>query len=143
MDTSVIGGCCDEEFCEESRGLLQMAREGKATLLISDILVDELELAPAQVQAEFAAIPADSLEALFSSEESERLRDAYLEACVLGPARSNDAHHVALATIARADLMISWNFKHILHFEKIRGFNAVNLLEGYAAIEIHSPKEII
>lgn len=143
VDTSVIGGCCDEEFSEESRVLMQMAREGKVTVLISDILVDELELAPAQVQAEFAALPPDSLEPLSSSEETEQLRDAYLEAEVLGLDHANDAHHVALATVARADLIVSWNFKHIVHLEKIRGFNAVNLREGFVPIEIRSPKEVV
>ena len=77
------------------------------------------------------------------SPESELLRDRYLAAGVVGPASVDDAHHVALATIAHADLIVSWNFKHIVHFEKIRGFNAVNLREGYQTIEIHSPKEVV
>ena len=45
--------------------------------------------------------------------------------------------------IAHADLIVSWNFRHIVHFDKIRGFNAVNLQEGYPLIDIRSPKEVI
>jgi len=139
VDTSVVGGCCDDEFSEDSRALLEMAHRGDVILLISNILADELELAPTEVQAEFAALPPDNLEPLFSSEETERLRDAYLGANVLSSDRANNAHHVALATVARADLILSWNFKHIVHLERIRRFNAVNLREGYAPIEIRSP----
>ena len=75
--------------------------------------------------------------------ESEQLRDAYLAAGVVGPAAMNDAHHVALATVARADLIVSWNFRHIVHVEKIRRFNAVNLMEGYVTIDIRSPREVV
>jgi predicted nucleic acid-binding protein len=143
VDTSVIGGCLDEEFVDESRALLQMAREGLVKLLVSDVLADELELAPKDVQDIFGALPQDCLEAVFRSEETERLRDGYLAAKVVNSASVNDAHHVALATIGGADMIVSWNFKHIVHFEKIRGFNAVNLREGYTSIEIRSPREVV
>jgi hypothetical protein len=71
------------------------------------------------------------------------LRDAYLAAGVVGAASENDAHHVALAAVARADLIVSWNFKHIVHVDKIRRFNAVNLIEGYGMIDIRSPLEVV
>lgn len=143
VDTSVIGGCLDEEFAEESKALLQMVTDGKIRLIVSDILVDELDQAPQEVQKKFGALPPKQLEAVKQSKETERLRDLYLEAEVVGQARKNDAHHVALATVAQADMIVSWNFKHIVHFEKIRGFNAVNLREGYLPIDIRSPKEVV
>lgn len=143
VDTSVIGGCLDEEFAEESEALLQMVTDGKIRLIVSDILVDELDQAPQEVQKKFGVLPPKQLEAVRQFKETERLRDLYLDAEVVGQARKNDAHHVALATVARADMIVSWNFKHIVHFEKIRGFNAVNLREGYLPIDIRSPKEVI
>jgi hypothetical protein len=76
-------------------------------------------------------------------EESRRLRDEYVRAKILSAKSENDAHHVAIATLARADLIVSWNFKLIVHIEKIRGFNAVNLREGHGLIEIRSPREVI
>ena len=142
-DTSVIGGCFDRDFQQESRTLLQMAKDGKLILLVSDILALELERAPRKVAEEFVSLPPECLEAVSNLEEAERLRDLYLEAEVVGRARKMDAHHVALATVARADMIVSWNFKHIVHYEKIRGFNAVNIREGYPAIEIRTPKEVI
>lgn len=61
----------------------------------------------------------------------------------MGPASLLDAHHVAIATVARADMIVSWNFQHIVHHEKMAGFNAVNLREGYPTLRIFSPLEVV
>ena len=143
VDTSVIGGCCDEEFAEASCRLIEMVKRGEIALLISALLAEELEDAPPDVKAILDDLPRHSLEFVNESAESRRLRDCYLAAKVVGPAHATDAHHVALATVSRADFIVSWNFKHIVHFDKIRGFNAVNLREGYAALAIYSPLEVV
>jgi hypothetical protein len=77
------------------------------------------------------------------SEEIERLRDAYLQAGVLGPASVGDAEHIASASIAGAELVVSWNFKHIVLYEKIAGFEAVNILHGHRSVRIYSPKVVV
>lgn len=77
------------------------------------------------------------------SPESERMRDLYIQARVVGAKSKDDAHHVAIATVAQADMIVSWNFRHIVHFDKIIGFNSVNLREGYSTIEIRSPREVV
>jgi predicted nucleic acid-binding protein len=143
IDTSVLGGCIDEEFAEESRSLIEMARFGKLILLVSDLLLDELSRAPSEVQSLFTTLPAASTELLETSEESLQLRDAYLAANVVGPSAESDAQHVAIATLAKADVIVSWNFKHIVHVDKIRLFNAVNLAHGYRLIDIRSPLEVV
>jgi hypothetical protein len=143
VDTSVIGGSLDEEFAEESLALLEMAERGEATLLVSDVLLEELGGAPADVRALLDRLGSVSTELLEASEEAIRLRDAYLAAGVVGPAAERDAQHVAIATVAQADLIVSWNFKHPVHVDKIRGFNAVNLAQGYRLIDIRSPVEVV
>jgi hypothetical protein len=80
---------------------------------------------------------------VFSSREVDELRDAYLQAGVVGPASLVDAEHIAYASVAEVDLIVSWNFKHIVHFEKIRGYHGVNLAKGYNPIPIHSPREVV
>ncbi len=50
--------------------------------------------------------------------------------------------HIALATVADADIVVSWNFRHIVRFDKIRAFNAVNMEAGYKALAIHSSREV-
>ena len=71
------------------------------------------------------------------------LRDAYLKAGILGETSDADALHVAAATVLNCDIVLSWNFKHIVHFEKIQGFNAVNRMNNYKAIDIYSPPEVV
>jgi hypothetical protein len=143
VDTSVIGGCFDEEFAKGSRAVIQAAREGRFVLLLSDLLGDELRGAAPEKQAFLEALPPDAFEAVLRNDETARLRDAYLLAGVVGPRHTVDAHHIALATVWHADLVLSWNFKHIVHLDKIRMFNAVNLREGYGAVEIRSPREVM
>jgi len=143
IDTSVIGGCLDEEFAEPSRALLDMARHGEAVLLVSDVLADELVEAPRSVQEVFDALPDESLERIAAADQEQALQQQYLEAGVVTEKAENDALHVAIATVAHADMIVSWNFKHIVNFQRMRGYNAVNLREGYSPIEIHSPWEVI
>ena len=143
IDTSVVGGCLDEEFAQPSRALLDMVRTAKVTLLISDVLLEELARAPDKVRSLLESLPTECTELLTLSADAATLRDAYLAAGVVGPAAERDAEHVAIATVAKADVIVSWNFKHIVHLEKIRLFNAVNLTHGYAMIDIRSPLEVV
>ncbi len=143
VDTSVAGGCFEQEFAKESRALFEMAEIGSACLVISDLLVVELLKAPPHVRETVVSLPQENVDRVAISTETERLRDCYLEAHVVGPGTSHDAHHVAIATVYDADMIVSWNFRHIVHYEKIRQFNAVNLREGYGTIEIYSPKEVV
>jgi len=143
VETSVFGGCRDEEFKRESRELFKEIREGKFILVISVTTLDELARAPVEVRRVLEELPRAGLEMIEWSAEVEQLRDAYLAAGVVGPSGRSDAEHIAFATVAGVDLIVSWNFKHIVHFKKIRGYHAVNLLEGYPAIPIYSPREVI
>lgn len=143
VDTSVLGGCLDDEFREDSLALLEMARRGDALLLISSHLADELVDAPEEVKVVFAALPEECLERVNVSGEALELQEAYLAAGILAPTSADDALHVAIATVARADLIVSWNFRHIVHFDRIRRFNAINLFHGYPAVDIRSAKEVV
>lgn len=143
IDTSVVGGCFDRAFAEVSRAFFARARAGEIILLTSELMIQELAEAPAEVQGVVDTVARESIEEVSITEEAETLRDKYLEAGVVGPSSAADALHVALATALRADAIVSWNFRHIVHFEKIRGFNAVNLREGYAPLEIRSPREMV
>lgn len=143
VDTSVIGGCLDSEFLLESRALVEMARRGELTLLLSDLLFQELEDAPVEVMAVVDGLPPDGYVLVGTTDEAEFLQERYLDAGILGASCQDDALHVAIATVARADLIVSWNFKHIVQVDKIRRFCAVNLVHGYQAIDIRSPKEVV
>ena len=72
-----------------------------------------------------------------------QLQQKYLEAGIVTAKSTEDALHVAIASVSGCDLIVSWNFKHIVHFDKIPKYNAVNVLNGYGQIGIYSPLEVI
>ena len=142
-DTSVFGGCFDPGFEAESRKFFDDVRQGRFTIVISDVTVEELQPAPEEVRQVLAKLPPEHVELVEGSDETEALRQAYLEAGIVGMASANDAAHIAAATTAEADIVVSWNFKHIVHFEKIAGYEGVNTLRGFRSPRIYSPKEVV
>jgi predicted nucleic acid-binding protein len=142
IDTSVIGGCFDEEFEIESLRFFDMVERGLIKILISPILMDELMEAPSKVQEKLGNIHLDRIELLELTDEAIELRDLYIKNGILSKKWIDDATHVALATINRADAIVSWNFRHIVRLDKIKMFNQINLLFGYGILTIISPKEV-
>jgi len=141
-DTSVFGGVFDEEFEDPSKAFFGLVRSGRFSLLISDVTRQEIAGAPAAVQAHFEQMLA-FVRLVPIDERVLILRDAYVNAGILTAQWVDDAAHVAAATVAEADLIVSWNFRHIVHFDKIRLYNAVNAMEGYRPLDIRSPMEVI
>ena len=142
VDTSVIGGANDEEFAEASRRFFDLVRNRAFILLISQLVLDELQPAPTVVKQVLEAIPNECIERVEANEDIEILANAYVGAGVLAENSWTDAIHVATATVARADLVLSWNFKHMVNYQRIQKFNGVNLANGYGLIDIRSPLEI-
>ena len=141
-DTSVIGGCEDEEFREPSRQLIDRFARGKMTLVLSDLTLRELEAAPAQVREILGVVPPQHTEVIDLSEEAERLSEMYIERGVLSSKMLADALHIAAATLAGVDVLVSWNFKHVVNLHRIQAYNEVNRDMGYEALDIRTPREI-
>jgi predicted nucleic acid-binding protein len=142
IDTSVVGGCFDEEFKEHSTKLFDEFVSRKKILMISDILLFELEQAPPGVKAILPIVPSDSIEYVFLTEESIFLANIYLKEGAVVENSPSDARHIAIATVERADVLVSWNFKHIVNLNRIHLINSVNVKLGYPLLEIRSPMEV-
>lgn len=142
-DTSVIGGCLDEEFSSFSRRLFQRFAAGKDVLVISDLTRLELERAADLVRAVIDELPAAVIEEVRLTPEASELAEQYLAAKVIGPGSLLDAQHIATATVHRVDVLVSWNFKHIVNINRIHGYNSVNLRLDYPLLEIRTPREVI
>jgi hypothetical protein len=143
FDTSVFGGVYDHEFEEGSIQLFEKVKLGQIICLYSDLTEAELSVAPEQVKLFFENLPKEHLEKLVVSDDAVELANKYLNENVVGETSFDDCIHIALATIQRADILVSWNFKHIVNAYRIRGYNSVNLKSGYRTLEIRSPKDII
>ena len=143
VDTSVFGGCFDDEFQKESKKLFDEIRGGRFILIASSAILQELSKAPDNIKNLIASVPGEYLETPETTQEVRNLRDAYLAAKIVGKQSIVDAEHIAAASVFGADLIVSWNFKHIVHFDKIPRFQGVNLTLGYRPIPIYSPKEVV
>ena len=141
-DASVFGGVFDKEFDQASRTFFDQVREGKFRLVTSAIVQAEIENAPSQVKKLFDEM-LEFAEIVNVTESATRLAKAYLDARIVTPKWETDALHVAVATVSTCSLIVSWNFTHIVHFDKIGRYNAVNTLNGQTTIAIHSPQEVI
>ncbi|MEZ4879547.1 MAG: hypothetical protein R2801_05210 [Chitinophagales bacterium] len=112
-------------------------------IMYSSVTEDELLNAPKQVRDLLETIPNNLKRRVELTEEVVKLADTYITENVVGKTSREDCFHIALATINKADVLVSWNFKHIVNILRIRGYNAVNLKLGYAQIDIRSPKDIV
>lgn len=142
-DTSVIGGCLDIEFEEGSNRLFEEFKSGNNILVISNLVVSELENAPQAVKEILNQVPTEYIEYLIFSEEANILAETYLSENVISKKSIVDARHIATATVSKSDVLVSWNFKHIVNLERIHGYNSVNLKLGYPMIEIRTPIEVL
>jgi predicted nucleic acid-binding protein len=142
-DTSVIGGCLDVEFEDASRALFDRFRAGHDRLVISDLTLLELEGAPQAVRDVLATVPLAHREDVELTRAAADLATRYLDADVVGASSRLDAQHIAVATLSRVDVLVSWNFKHIVHLDRINGYNTVNARQGHPPLDIRSPPEVL
>jgi predicted nucleic acid-binding protein len=142
LDTSVLGGAFDVEFEQDTKALLGLIRSGEMLAVISELTELELRGAPDEAQELLAELLDLGAEDVRLSAEAQEPANAYIAAGVVSLKYRADAVHIALATLAKVDVLVSWNFKHIVNFLRIRGFNGVNLMCGYGTLDIRSPKEV-
>ena len=142
VDTSVFGGFFDREFSEPSKVFFNEVKKQKFTLVTSAAVQAEIKPSPENVRKLFDEM-ITMADMAYVDSAALTLQDSYLKEGIVTANSSDDALHVALAKTAKCDLIVSWNFKHIVHFEKIPKYNAVNILQGYGKIGIFSLLEVI
>ena len=143
IDTSVVGGYFDEKFKEPTLKLFERLEKNEVIFVISDLLDLELISAPQKVREHLLKYSSDKFERVELTKEAVVLADSYIREKVVGKTSLEDCRHIALATIHKVDVLASWNFKHIVNLDRIKGYNSVNLRSGYAMIEIRSPKDLV
>ena len=142
VDTSVIGGCEDDEFRKSSRRLMERCHRGEITLVVSSVTERELAAAPKAVRDVIGAL-GDLPEVIdATTDEIRNLADGYVESGALSKGMRSDALHIAAATVAGVDVLASWNFRHMVNLWRIRRYGEVNRHMGYPPVEIRTPKEL-
>lgn len=143
IDTSVIGGCFDDEFSEWSNKLFEEFIAGTNIAVISDVTIAELDEAPKHIRDKILDIPKVSLEKIEIDNEIKGLAANYINYNAISKKYLDDATHIAAASINKVDILVSWNFKHIVNYRRINLYNSINLMFNYPIIDIRSPREVL
>ncbi|HSO84924.1 MAG TPA: hypothetical protein VLQ91_00120 [Draconibacterium sp.] len=143
LDTSVFGGYFDAEFEYITKKLFGQIKFRGIKIIYSELTKNELINAPKKVKDFIENLPEDTLDYIEITDEALELADKYILEKVVGITSREHCIYIALDTLNRANVLVSWNFKHIVNLARIRGYNSVNLKDGYPTIEIRSPKELI
>ena len=143
IDTSVVGGFFDEKFETDTKALFKRLENKEIIFVVSGLLFEELEKAPANVKYLLDNYNKYSLEKVLLTDEAKKLAQKYIDENVVGATCLDDCRHIAIATINNVNIVASWNFKHIVNLTRIQGYNSVNMKMGYKILEIRTPKELI
>lgn len=143
FDTSVFGGVFDKEFDGATLQLFERVKLGQLICVYSDLTESELADAPGKVRNYFKELPKENLDRVIVNDEILTLASKYVNEKVVGKTSFDDCVHIATATINKVDILVSWNFKHIVNVYRIRGYNSINIRSNYPILEIRSPKEIL
>jgi predicted nucleic acid-binding protein len=143
FDTSVFGGLFDVEFEEETTLLFERVELGQIKCIYSNLTETELTNAPEKVRDFFQNLKDEFKEKVLVTPDALQLAQTYVNENVVGETSLGDCIHIAAATLNNVDMLVSWNFKHIVNVYRIRGYNSINLRLGHGILEIHSPKEIV
>jgi hypothetical protein len=143
VDTSVVGGFYDKEFDIATKAFFRKVERGEITIVVSNLLEAELLGAPTHVRNHLDQYSAKHIEKVELTKEATDLADRYIADEVVGKTSKADCQQIAIATLNKVDVLVSWSFKHIVNLKRIRGYNSVNLKLGYSMLEIRTPKEII
>jgi hypothetical protein len=143
VDTSVFGGYFEIEFEEWTKPFIEKFIKGEYKLLYSQLTEIELKTAPEKVRNLVKSIPMEYIEFLPITDTADSLANKYVQENVVGKTSIEDCRHIAIATLSNADILASWNFKHIVNVTRIRGYNSVNYKYGHKILEIRTPREII
>ena len=142
IDTCVVGGVFDKEFDWQTEPFWDAVRNGEIVVIVSNVLEQELEGAPEHVKNLVKQLPESQVERIGSTPEAVALAERYIQENVVGQTSVIDCLHIALVTIAHADILVSWNFRHLVNWTRIQGYNSVNIKFGYPQIDIRTPYEV-
>ena len=144
VDSSVVSGMFDKnDHPERVKPFWDAVFDGKIRVILSDVLEGEIKDSPQHVRDFYESIPKSQIERITTTDESNKLANRYITEGVVGDTNLNDCRHVAIASIAGVDVLVSFNCKHIVRLNRIRQYNALNMLQGYSQIEIRTPDEVI
>jgi len=147
LETTLFNFYFDEDRGFAHADTVQLFKEiaaGKYEAFTSRFVVDELNDAPeAKRDKMLNLILEHDIPILENTDEAVRIADLYIEAKIIPHKYRTDGLHIAIATVNDLDMIISMNFQHIVKRKTKIGTGNINALNGYRAMEIYSPMEVV
>jgi predicted nucleic acid-binding protein len=144
VDNSVISGMFDSnDHPKRAKPFWDAVFSGKMRVVLSDVLDEEVKRAPEHIRDFYRTVSESQIERIDSTDESDTLAEQYVRAGIVSAQSLTDCQHVALASVARVDVLVSFNCTHIVKLNRIHRYNAINMLSDYPQIEIRTPDEVI
>ncbi len=143
LDTSVISGLLDDRLPERKRATVDFwGRLAEYEVSVSELTIAEIQATEDPgLRAQMADV-VHSFRVLRIEEGARRLAREYVRRGVFSVATTEDALHVAVAVVSRQDMLVSWNFRHLVNRRRRALINEANVLSGYPTIEILAPPEV-
>ena len=132
------------QYQADTKQLFADIKEGKYIPFTSEYVTRELEAAVDTLREHRLRLIEDyGVKVIPASDEARKLAAAYINAGIIPPSYGTDAFHLAAATVAGLDFIVSLNFRHIVKRKTILETEMINFREGYKKIGIYSPMEVV
>lgn len=141
LDTSIPSAYYNKKNLERMETTCRVWHDElqKYELRVSNITIRELSATKNKKDRKKLLELIKSIKTVVTNEDSVSLSKEYLKVISI-PA--NDALHAAIATVYKCDILLSWNFVHLVNYQNRIKINGVNLINGYKEIYIISPYEL-
>ncbi len=149
LETSIINFVYADDSPDKKEVTIEMfnlleKEEDSYSLYISRLILEEIGNAEGEKTRQLLEVIANrNFTILEMTEEAQKLGERYIKEGLIPRKYDDDAYHIAIATVHDMDVIVSWNFKHIVKMKTIEGVKWINESEGYRPIEIYSPWEVL
>lgn len=144
LDTSIFNFAIAEDVPESRRVTNRWLADLSGETFISPLVIGEIDRAPEPIRLKLnAVINQCDPEILPVTEGARALAQLYVRDGLIPSRYLIDALHIAIAVVHDMDVVVSWNMEHMVKWKTRRGVNAIHLAQGYRAIDICTPEEVL
>lgn len=147
LDTSVVSYLEQEDAPEKmliTRRLWQRFIDGEYDIFLSNLTLEEVRACGEPKRSKFSAeLDLIKFSTIEMSKEILAIADQIISSGILTQKSRSDCRHIGAAVMAGCDCILSWNFKHLVNVNTIRGVRAITNLCGLKPIEIISPMVLL
>jgi len=147
LDTSVISHLDASDTPEKMADTLRLweqLQSGEYEVVLSSVVFNELnncdEPKKSILESFLRTIKYDRVE---SSSDIVALASKFIDFGILKEKNFDDCRHIAAALLSECDIIVSWNFKHIVNAKTIKGVRVISTIEEFKDIMIYSPTMLI